>query len=175
MNRSETDFVGAAPSCRDPNPPWKHGRQQTSSPGPAHSRQAGTRQLRPARLDSMNRIDRIQDTPDIRANDSPLGGSPWLGNLSCSSCKSCLKCLVSRFSAMTRAQAIAQNKERPPLTQAKTRRKTQRPAAESKAENTTLRRKTQFPSSMFHRKNRAAHAVETSVLDQTWAWSCHES
>ena len=175
MNRSEPDFVGAAPSAAIQ---IRIGNTVASKSPPLaqlKSRQAGTRQLRPARLDSMNRIDRIQSTPDIRANASPFGGGSWLGNLSCSSCKSCLTCLVSRFSTMTRAQAIAQNKDRPPSTQAKTRQKTHRPAAESKAENTTLRRKTQFPSPLFHRKNRAARAVETSVLDQTWAWSCHES
>ena len=48
-----------------------------------------------------------------------------------------------------------------PFTQAKPRQKTQRPVAKSKAKNTTLRRKTQFPSPLFPAKNQAARASKT--------------
>jgi hypothetical protein len=46
-----------------------------------------------------------------------------------------------------------------PSTQAKPHQKTQCPAAQSKAKNTTLRRKTLFPSTLFCRKNQAARAL----------------
>jgi hypothetical protein len=57
---------------------------------------AGTKRLRPARLDRMNRIYRIENTPDFKEHASPSGGRGWW--VSNPSCKSGLKCLTSRSS-----------------------------------------------------------------------------
>jgi len=54
-----------------------------------------------------------------------------------------------------------------PSTPAKPRQKTQRPSVEPKAKNTTLRRKTPFPSSLLPRKHQTARPVAKSALDQT--------
>jgi len=64
----------------------------------------------------------------------------------------------SPLSAIALAKAEAEPPREPapiassPFTHAKPRQKTQRPGAEPKAKNTTLRRKTPFPSPLFRRK-----------------------
>ena len=73
----------------------------------------------------------------------------------------------SPLSAVALAKTEAEPPQEPvpigssPSTQAKPHQKTQRPIAEPKAKNTTLRRKTPFPSPLFPCKNQAARALET--------------
>jgi len=53
--------------------------------------------------------------------------------------------------------------ESSPFTQAQPRQKTQRPAAKSKAKNTTLRQKTQFPSPPFARQKLSRPRLQNSM------------
>jgi hypothetical protein len=67
--------------------------------------------------------------------------------------------LAKAPSAAAKPPPLAQLKSQCHFTQPKPHQKTQLPGAECKARNTTLRRKAQFPSLLFRRKNQASRAL----------------